>query len=51
MDSRYQSLASEIAQHAEQRRADIEKEKLEKAAIQWNNFFQRFIFYWIGEEF
>ncbi|WOL14409.1 importin beta-like SAD2 isoform X1 [Canna indica] len=32
LDSRYQALASGIAQHAEQRRADIEKEKLEKAA-------------------
>ncbi|RWR73022.1 importin beta-like protein SAD2 [Cinnamomum micranthum f. kanehirae] len=32
LDFHYQALASGIAQHAEQRRAEIEKEKLEKAA-------------------
>ncbi|XP_010251770.1 PREDICTED: importin beta-like SAD2 [Nelumbo nucifera] len=32
LDFHYQALASGIAQHAEQRRVEIEKEKLEKAA-------------------
>ncbi|XP_043705839.1 importin beta-like SAD2 [Telopea speciosissima] len=32
LDFHYQALASGIAQHADQRRAEIEKEKLEKAA-------------------
>ncbi|XP_042514589.1 importin beta-like SAD2 [Macadamia integrifolia] len=32
LDFQYQALASGIAQHADQRRAEIEKEKLEKAA-------------------
>ena len=31
LDFHYQSLAKDIAQHAEQRRAEIEKEKLENA--------------------
>ena len=31
LDFHYQALANGIAQHAEQRRAEIEKEKLEKA--------------------
>ncbi|CAD5166944.1 unnamed protein product [Musa acuminata subsp. malaccensis] len=34
LDFHYQALASGIAQHAEQRRTDIEKEKLDKAATQ-----------------
>ncbi|KAM1049950.1 hypothetical protein TB2_031283 [Malus domestica] len=32
LDFQYQALANGVAQHAEQRRADIEKEKMEKAA-------------------
>ncbi|KAK8684849.1 hypothetical protein V6N13_040864 [Hibiscus sabdariffa] len=32
LDLHYQSLANGVAQHAEQRRAEIEKEKLEKAS-------------------
>lgn len=32
LDFHYQALASGIAQHGEQRRAEIEKEKQEKAA-------------------
>ncbi|KAM1049962.1 hypothetical protein TB2_031293 [Malus domestica] len=31
-DFQYQALANGVAQHAEQRRAEIEKEKMEKAA-------------------
>lgn len=31
LDFHYHALANGIAQHAEQRRAEIEKEKLEKA--------------------
>uniref|UniRef100_A0A0D9VFY5 Importin N-terminal domain-containing protein n=1 Tax=Leersia perrieri TaxID=77586 RepID=A0A0D9VFY5_9ORYZ len=34
LDFRYQALASGIAQHAEERRVEIEKEKLEKANAQ-----------------
>ncbi|RWW09929.1 hypothetical protein GW17_00026555 [Ensete ventricosum] len=34
LDFHYQALASGVAQHAEQRRVEIEKEKLEKAATQ-----------------
>ena len=32
LDFRYQALANGVAQHADQRRAAIEKEKLEKAS-------------------
>ncbi|KAE8658411.1 Importin beta-like SAD2-like protein [Hibiscus syriacus] len=32
LDARYQSLANGVAQHAEQRRAEMEKEKMEKAS-------------------
>lgn len=32
LDFHYQALANGVAQHAEQRRAEIEKEKLEKAS-------------------
>lgn len=32
LDFHYQALASGVAQHADQRRAEIEKEKQEKAA-------------------
>lgn len=32
LDFRYQALASGVAQHAEQRRVEIEKEKLDKAS-------------------
>ena len=31
LDFRYQALANGVAQHADQRRVEIEKEKLEKA--------------------
>jgi hypothetical protein len=34
LDFRYQALASGIAQHAEERKVEIEKEKLEKANAQ-----------------
>ncbi|CAN6270635.1 unnamed protein product [Urochloa humidicola] len=34
MDFHYQALASGVAQHAEERKADIAKEKLEKANVQ-----------------
>ncbi|KAG8070677.1 hypothetical protein GUJ93_ZPchr0006g45077 [Zizania palustris] len=34
LDFRYQALASGIAQHADERRVEIEKEKLEKASAQ-----------------
>ncbi|CAL5413979.1 unnamed protein product [Camellia sinensis] len=33
LDFHYQALANGVAQHAEQRRAEIEKEKLEKASV------------------
>ncbi|XP_062170456.1 importin beta-like SAD2 [Alnus glutinosa] len=33
LDFHYQALANGVAQHAEQRRADIEKERMEKAAV------------------
>ncbi|MFS8028199.1 hypothetical protein Hanom_Chr16g01507671 [Helianthus anomalus] len=33
LDFRYQALANGVAQHADQRRAVIEKEKLEKASV------------------
>lgn len=32
LDFRYQALANGVAVHAEERRAEIEKEKLEKAS-------------------
>lgn len=32
LDFHYQALANGVAQHAEQRRVEIEKEKMEKAA-------------------
>ena len=32
LDFHYQALANGVAQHAEQRKVEIEKEKLEKAA-------------------
>lgn len=32
LDFRYQALASGVSQHADQRRVEIEKEKLEKAS-------------------
>lgn len=32
LDFHYQALANGVAQHAEQRRAEIEKEKMEKAS-------------------
>lgn len=35
MDFHYQALASGVAQHAEERRTEIAKEKLEKANAQW----------------
>jgi importin-7 len=34
LDFRYQALASGIAQHAEERKVEIEKEKAEKANAQ-----------------
>jgi hypothetical protein len=34
MDFHYQALASGVAQHAEERRTEIAKEKLEKANAQ-----------------
>jgi hypothetical protein len=33
LDFHYQALANGVAQHAELRRADIEKERMEKAAV------------------
>ena len=33
LDFSHQALANGVAQHAEQRRAEIEKEKLEKATV------------------
>jgi hypothetical protein len=33
LDFRYQALANGIAQHAEERRVEIEKEKLEKGKV------------------
>ena len=35
LDFRYQALASGIAQHAEERKTEIEREKSEKANAQW----------------
>jgi hypothetical protein len=37
LDFSYQALASGIAQHAEQRKNEIEKEKSEKANAQWRH--------------
>lgn len=33
LDFHYQALANGVAQHAEQRRVEIEKEKMEKASV------------------
>lgn len=35
LDFRYQAMASGIAQHVEQRRVEIEKEKLEQTVTKW----------------
>lgn len=40
LDFHYQALANGVAQHAEQRRVEIEKEKMEKASdgiASWSN--------------